>query len=349
MKRLSLIVFLVVLMTISASAATFNFVGSAGPPDPNPAGTGQWLNAAYWNPAGVPADTGLTGDYYKVPNNTASTIDGPAGNFPFTKLTVAGTNPAGSTLNIIDGSIGTGNELQIGDAGKTGTVVQTGGTVSTLQGSTAGKIEIGYKAAGIGSYTISGGSIGFTGTSNVGQILVGGAGATGSTGTFTIHGHTATINTDRFWVGVKDAAGGYPGTGTVKFELTGNVSPINAQTSVTIDPIGTAVANLVVALTDEDVPPAIIPLIVTSSATAVLGTFYTVSGDQTPGDRAKENDQVVLLTPGGTSYTYYLSYKYNAEAGTLRNGNDIALVPEPATIALLGLGLLALVRRPRKK
>ncbi|MCJ7779095.1 MAG: PEP-CTERM sorting domain-containing protein [Sedimentisphaerales bacterium] len=355
MKRLSLIIFLVCLMTSGAFAAqTNNWIGSAGPPDPNPAGTGEWSAnpATYWSLFKLPDEDGSTSSYVKVPNLTACTLNSAAGNFSHTKLTVAGTTVGGgSTLNIIGGSIGTGNEFQVSDAGKTGTIVQTGGSVTTFQGSTAGKLEIGYKAAGVGSWTISGGSIGFSDPcsygSNVGQMIIGGAGAAGSTGTFTVHGSAPTINTDKFWVGTKDATGAYPGTGTVKFELTDGVSPINVKTSVTIDPCGAAacVANLVVALMDEDVPPPIIVLIKNGSATAVSGTFDTVSGDQTPWDRALEGDTVVLTTPGNTSYTYTLTYLYNADAGAI--GNDIALVPEPATIALLSLGLL-LVRRNRK-
>jgi len=333
-------------MTSSASAATKTFVGSAGPPDPNAVGTGEWSNPSYWNPVGAPVETWLTADYVKVEGTKVCTLNSVAGDFNYTKVTVAGTSPTGATLNIVSGSIGIGNEFQVSDASKTGVVNQTGGVVTTRQGSTAGKIEIGYKT-GIGYYTISGGSIGFSGTSNVGQILVGGAGTPGATGTFTIHGHAATINTDRFWVGTKDASAGYPGTGTVAFELTGNVSPINVQSLVTIDNAGAAsTANLVVALTDEDVPPGIIPLIVNSSGTAVSGTFDTVSGDQN-GGRALEGDTVVLLTPGLTPYTYYMSYRYNKETGKIGTGNDVALVPEPATIALLSLGLL-LIRRNRK-
>lgn len=346
MRRLSLIVLMVCLMTSSAFAATKDWVGSAGPVPP--AGTGEWsADVNYWSPAGLPVDTGSTSDYVKIQTTKVCTLASNAGNFGWTKVTVAGTTPTGATLNITDGSIGIGNELQDSDAGKTGNIVQTGGSVTTFAGSTAGKIEIGYKLAGVGSYTISGGSIGFSGSTKVGQMIIGGAGAAGSTGTFTVHGSAATINTDKFWVGTKDAAGAYPGTGTVKFELTDGVSPINVQTSVTIDPLGAAacVANLVVALMDEDVPPGVIVLIKNSSASAVSGTFDSVSGDQSPWDRALEGDTVVLSTPLGASYTYTLTYLYNADAGSL--ANDIALVPEPATIALLSLGLL-LVRRNRK-
>jgi hypothetical protein len=351
MKRLSLIVFLVCLMTSGAFAATKDWVG-----DPNAAGAGEWsANANYWSPAGIPADTGSTSDYVKNQKGTVGdanvcTLNSAAGNFPKNKVTMAASDTTKTaTLKIIGGSIGIGNEFQVGDnGGKKGAVIQTDGSVTTFQGQTAGKLEIGYKLNGVGTWTISGGSIGFSGSTNVGQIIVGGAGAAGAIGTFTVHSSAPVINTDNFLVGTKNAAGEYPGTGTVKFELTDGVSPINVQSAIIIDPLGDAacVANLVIALLDEDVPAGPIVLFKNSSATAVSGTFDTVSGDQSPWDRALEGDTVVLTTPGNASYTYTLTYLYNADAGAI--GNDIALVPEPATIALLGLGSLIAIRRRKK-
>jgi hypothetical protein len=316
MKRLSFVVLLLGLMASGAFAVTNDFL--------NTSGDGLWMTGANWS-GGFPVDTGLTADYVKVQTTMQCTLNGPAGNFGFNKVTVAGTT---ARLDITGGSIGIGNEFQDSDAAKSGTVVQTGGVVSTFQGSTAGKLEIGYKLGGVGSWTISGGSIGYSGTTNVGQIIIGGAGAAGSTGTFTVKGKNASIDTKNFWVGTKDAAAGYPGTGTVAFELIDGVSPINVQTSVTLDNAGAAsIANLVVTLTSGTAPNPIV-LIKNASATLVSGTF----------------DSVTLNGAGLAGYT--VVYNYNADGGAI--GNDIVLIPEPATITLLGLGSLIAVRRRKK-
>jgi hypothetical protein len=324
MKRLSLIVFLVCLMTSGAFAVTNDWLGSAGPVPP--AGTGEWsASVNYWSLRALPVDTGLTADYVKVQTTKVCTLNSIAGNFGFNKVTVAGTT---AELDITGGSIGIGNEFQVSDAGKTGTVTQTGGSVTTFQGNTAGKIEVGYKLNGVGYYTISDGSIGFSGSTNVGQIIVGGAGAAGAVGTFTVKGNAATINTDKFLVGTKDSTGAYPGTGTIAFELIdGGVSPINALSSVIIDPINAAasIANLVVSLNSGTAPNPIV-LIKNASANPVTGVFDTVTLNGLAG--------------------YTLVYNYNADGGAI--GNDIALIPEPTTLALLGLGSLIAMRRNRK-
>jgi len=197
MKRLSFIcVLLVCLMTSSVFAATKDWVGDG-------TGAGEWsADVNYWSPSGIPVDTGSSSDYVKNQKSTVGdanvlTLNTAAGTFPYTKLTIAASNAAGTaTLKIIGGSIGTGNEFQVGDAGKKGDVIQTGGAVTTFTGKTAGKLEIGYKAGGVGSWSISGGSI--SGVNNIGQIIVGGAGAAGAVGTFTVHSSAPVIDTNTF-------------------------------------------------------------------------------------------------------------------------------------------------------
>jgi hypothetical protein len=322
MKRLCFVVLLfLAVMASGAFAVTNNFT--------NGSGDGLWSTADNWS-GGIPVDTGSTSDYVKVQTTMDCILNSDAGNFGYNKITIAGTT---ATLEIqAGGNIGIGNEFQDSDAGKTGYVIQTGGTVSTFQGNTAGKIEIGYKANGVGYWTISGGSIGFSGSTNVGQILVGGAGAAGSIGTFTIIGNAATINTDKLWVGAKDTSGGYPGTGTLEFQIgAGGVSPINVNNAY-LDPAGdSSTAALVLSLIAA--PPSGAITLVSGAVTGTFDTFTDSLGSHVASEGA-----LVTLSYGATNYLYTLTYSGSVE-----------LVPEPATLALLGLGSLIAVRRRRSK
>jgi len=58
-----------------------------------------------------------------------------------------------------------------------------------------------------------------------------------------------------------------------------------------------------------------------------------------------ENGDLVKLNFGGADHFYRLRYDYDIASGKAGSGNDIALIPEPATIALLSLGLLAIRRK----
>jgi len=286
-----------------------------------------------------------------------------------TKVSVNGTlyiNNAASYIGFK--KTGKGNGLRVGSAGTgggklpTGTVEQTAGRLvaTDLYLGYYGTMQSGDANVGTGYYVISGESFltitedpvtdlvhtgGLSVRSGVNETAAGQK----TIGKFTVIGPEPTIDVTALVVGGNiNGAANTTNKGTLEFKLGSGVSPINCD-SVTLDVAGDlTTADLVVTLTNNTAPPEIIVLAVNDGVDAVSGTFDSVSGDQN-GGRAVERDQVVLLTPNLTSYTHYMSYRYNAEAGTFGNGNDIALVPEPATIALFGLSLLALVRRPRRK
>ena len=372
MKRLSLIVFisLVCLMT-SSVFATYNWLQADQFQDGNGnpyAATDNWTEPNQWStsatapPSAVPGmpppPTPPNGEIKMMTNQwmsgTAhSTINSNIGSYTGVNVSVNGNlyiNNSAAVIGFNRGSAGNGLRVGSNTAGGTtytGTVYQSAGTV------TATNIYLGYGGSngtliGTGSYDISGGSL----TCSTALTVGGGrntSGAQQTVGKFTVDGAGATtISVTALRVGGTDVTT-TTNSGTLEFKLGSGVTAISC-TSVSLDAGGAnATTNLVVALTDEDVPPPVIVLVKTSGVGAVTGTFDTVSGDQTPLTRAEEGDTVVLSTPLGVQYTYNLSYIYNAEAGTFGNGNDIALVPEPATIALLSLGLLAAVRRPRRK
>jgi hypothetical protein len=291
------------------------------------ASTGSWGTATGWSRGWVPSDT----EQVKINGGTTCTLDVDAGTFAAYKVTVGTTTSAEGVLNIVNpGALISGLEIQVGDSsGYLGRVNQSGGTVSLpyISGK-ASKLEVGYKQ-GVGNYTISGGTI--AGDSVYSQLQVGASGATGGNGTFTVSGTGGSINIAYLYVGASTATAQYTGTGTMAFEINGGVSAINAG-SVYIDPTDAvaAVANLSVAKTGA-LPTGNIILINNTGVNAVTGEFDNYVWGST-------------VTVGGLNYTLTNTYI----GGVDGLANDIALViPEPATIALLGLGLLA-IRRNKK-
>jgi len=258
------------------------------------------------------------------------------------KLTVAGGDGDANVhiLQIQGGSIGIG-QFQVGhgsstDKGTWGRVVQTGGTVS------AEKLIVGYhgtRGKAHGEYSISGGTLqSNTGmTTNTGRLLVG-AGMTSSTGytaassegIFTVVGADATISMKELYVGGYST---FVGTGTLAFKVKADgVSQITVSSLITLPAAG--VANLVVTMC-EDYRGDIV-LVENTGAGAVTGVFDSING-VAGGDDLTE----FYLGCG----RYQLTYFYDAATGAHTGGNDIAIIPEPATIALLGLGLIAIRRK----
>jgi hypothetical protein len=291
--------------------------------------TGNWAAPGIWSDGIVPIDDGNEVKIGSADNLTV-TVNTNVGNYTTTKIDMA----RGCTLSVTGGYIGNGRELHVGDAGMSGSgtdvgyLTQTGGTVDIT-----GKLQIGYKAGGNGTYTISGGSL--TGS---GKMYVACSSADGSIGKFKVVGNATSISLGGNLYVANDSASssGNTGTATIEFELAadGNVSPIQvAATIIDSQNEAAAVANLVVTATGA-APAGDLLLIENTGTDAVVGKFDTINGVA-----AAEG---ALVTIGSTDYR--LTYLYASQNTEIHN--DIALlIPEPAAIALLSLGMFIIRRK----
>jgi hypothetical protein len=352
MKKLSLFIIIVCLVAGSLQAAT---VGSwvAG-------ATGVWTDGTKWaTPAGaVPSTTVAASDEIKLTGTSTLvgsdiTVDSTvsldyACTVSASGPNINGTDKIGSpqtTVRVTSGaSFGTGtfrfgNRTTSGN-GAAGVGIQTGGTLSVGDlllgqwGGSGASVAEGY-------YTISGGTLQAKSALS-GRLWIGGnsstvAGATSANtiGKFTVIGDAATISMKKLYVGSGTAANG--ATGTLEFQvgMTGvsRIKVSDATQGITLDIAGAAsIANLLVSGT---VMPAGDIVLVENTSTGIVGGVF----DNLNGGSAAEGATAII---GGNTYT--LTYKYVASGDGL--ANDIALViPEPATMAILGLGGLLLRRR----
>jgi len=345
------VLLLVSLMATSGFAVNYTWISTTG---------GSWSTGGaepnHWN--AVPPTGGAYNDEYRfygpATKGGGGTVDNAVGSFNG-RIRVSWDKPADSNaarLNIVTGGSISIAELRAGDqglsatAGSYGEVIQTGGTVTMIVSSSgtsySRNIILGRGGssgpAAEGLYKISGGTITYNNVaSNDAKLMVGASpNVTGATGKFIVSGDTAGITMKSLWVG-SDGTAGRGGTGTMQFDVASSgVSKVVLDSNVILDNLGaSSTANLVVNLLST-APTTDLVLIETKSAIAVSGLFDSLNGGS-----AIEGATVVL---GGT--TFALTYVYDAVSGNHTGGNDIALIiPEPATIALLSLGLLAIRRK----
>ena len=326
MKRTCLLFFVMCFLAGSVFAATI---------DTFRYGSGTFLDVDPWENGG-PTSGNWTGtsssDEIKFTyDDTVCTVDADSGVYVYKAAFAAGNAGTAPTLQIVDGGSLTLGEVKFGDGGATsrgkeGIGIQTGGTF------TVGDLELGYKAGGIGYYTISGGTLTYSGN---GRIKLGAEGADGATGNLTVVGNAASIMMKDLYVG---EYGGDAGTGNLEFQIgAAGVSAVQLNDDFVIDGGGEdSVANLLLSAM-APLAAADILLVHNTGSKAVVGIFDTMNGGS-----AAEGTTIAL---GGNMYS--LTYVYDADSDSALNDLALVYIPEPATMVLLGLGGLLAIRRKR--
>ncbi len=378
MKKLELwIVFLLVaFMAIGASAATLteggNFVWDYG-------AVGHWDDSDGQNWRDSNAYTGAF-----VDEPSAETINLATGAWPINiagptavctvdtaiggwASTTSGTGIRvyeGATMNVVAGAdlYGFGS-IRVGDIRSTPNAAylnQTGGRISLTRQMASGRLAIGdanmSPNGGMlsgSTYTISGGTFTYDAADPkcAGELILG---YRNGYGQMTIVGTAPDIHIKYLYIAGDHASDKNPydyGTGILEYQIgSDGVSPIAVNGIAYIDQgdlidtdgdgIGDTqftTAQLILTLTAA---PPTGDILLIDCVNIIQGTFDTVTGDIN-GGKGQEGD-TIILTYGGIQYQYTLTYK----GGT--DGKDLVLlIPEPATICLLGLGALSLIRRKR--
>jgi len=344
MKLKFLVILLVCLMSSGTFAAT---IGAWNAPADTNGVVGSWSNPLMWVADVVPVPTTVTGDEIKIqsPGSTV-TIDDTASINYIQRLTLGSTDstrpivvnitepdpeftttfgmyefrvssPSGATANAYSQVNQTGGTLNVDDL-----------MITRCKSNTTVTVQ--------GEYKISGGTIQTRGSKN--RILVAAYAETmgpAGTGTFIVDGDGGTINAGSLFVGsnVSSSTAG-AGTGTLQFNLVGGVvSEITVATQVSLDQTTGSTTKLVV---NGSTAAPVVLLVETIGANPVVGLFDTINGIAAP--------EGAIVSLAGSYYV--LTYIYDAATATPGAGNDIALlIPEPATVALLSIGLLAIRRR----
>jgi fibronectin-binding autotransporter adhesin len=274
---------------------------------------------------------------------------------------VTGTNnltldSRGTTLTMSTAAVNNTGTLTVKGAGNTTISSGIGSNVTGLTKNDGGVLTLSAANAYSGATTVNGGTLLVNGSLAVaaGKVTVNANGTLGGTGTIARDVDVfGTLAPGASIESLDTGALSIAATGTLDNELgrdSGTGIPVSDIVNVTGAVTLVAGANLKLTLSTGLVQPElkdIFYLVANDSADAVTGVFTKLGGIATAlgeGSFFTWNSQWCKIT-----------YKANYQAGggssfAGEGGNDIAIkvVPEPATLGLLAIGGLALLRRRRR-
>jgi hypothetical protein len=347
-------VLMVTLMANSAFAIYYWDVDASRAPL-----VGDWSNANNWKATNSTAPTAGNSPQFTPPMGDAEmqaygtgtgcgvTINVTTMNTyptPTTGLKAYSRIFGGVTMNVLEGGIDGMGWLRVGETSKPGisTVNQSAGLMNfrdaTDPTSNPARLTLGDgnskpTVVGDGIYNISGGTLTYTKTSADGTITIGDR---QGKGTLHVIGTGGTIDMGALELGGRFDKTGRQSDGTVAFDIVaGGVSAVQVARSTSFYAASTT--HLTATLTEALANYNPIVLVKNAGAAAVNGVFGNVNGGYV-GD-AYEGAWVDI----GMGVMAQLTYVYDCGDGT---ANDIALiVPEPATLALLSLGMFIIRRK----
>lgn len=318
----------------------------------NVGGDGLWENPLNWVGDAIPTTVDIAdiGSTFTASLSSAQTVQELQVQWPNSSGTYL---PGTATLNVLPGAnltVSTSNAARIGRAVQSGQAVgsslgvvnQTGGTVTITTGSNGLRLSQADGTTVADSlYSISGGSVrgGLTNGSMTAPLQVGSFSNSFSRAEFRMVG--SGVTEARF----EDVRmqGSATGPAVLKFVLdAGGVTPLIAEDELRFNGVNSNLLEIELAALAPETDLTLIMADRLTAQNGAPGEFFTGLPPGSP----------ISAVFGLTQYNWTVEYQDGSDDGILDAYVKLAfvsteIIPEPASLSLLGVGALMLVRRRR--